>query len=141
MDAGLSLLDDENGEFWYKECAALVAAALAGARYGIKIRLPHALVMTFMFRRDLDTLAKLRVVWRAVTEHARSLGSFAFLYKACLLVLKAWNRRQQGSSSSSTTITIATTMHALGRILMQLIGEFLFSYCIEILQARFVTAP
>lgn len=117
MDAGSSL--DDCNSFWYQECAAVLAATVAGARYGIKIRLPHALVMTFMFRRDLTTAAKLRVVYKAVAEHARSLGSFAFAYKACLLLLKAWNRQEQQGSQS----TISTSMHALGRILIKMIGE------------------
>ena len=118
MDSGSSL-DDDCNSFWYKECTAVVAATWAGARYGIKIRLPHALIMTFMFRRDLDTAAKLRMVVKAVAEHARSLGSFAFCYKACLLLLKAWDRQEQQGSPWN----ISTTMHALGRIFIKLIGE------------------
>ena len=35
------------------ELKSIAAALIGGARYGAKIRLPHALVMTFLFRRDL----------------------------------------------------------------------------------------
>ena len=66
-----------------------MAAALAGARYGVKIRLPHAAVMTFLFRRDLNVRQKLTAIWRATVEHARRLGSFALIYKAMLVLGKA----------------------------------------------------
>ena len=47
---------------------------MSGAQNGIKIRLPRALVMVFMFRSDLDSRGKLRVIARAVTERATSLA-------------------------------------------------------------------
>jgi hypothetical protein len=33
------------------ELLAICGALVGGARYGLKIRLPHALVMTFIFRK------------------------------------------------------------------------------------------
>jgi peroxisomal membrane protein 4 len=63
------------------EIQAVVAALVGGARYGVKIRLPHALVMTLLFRRDLTSSQKIRSVLKLALEHASSLGQFATLYK------------------------------------------------------------
>lgn len=137
MDA--SIIDDDHNEndddlpttiggSWNDEIAAVVAAAVAGARYGVKIRLPHALIMTFMFRRDLSVHDKLRVVIRAVLEHARSLGSFALVYKACLLLLKVLGNygRQQIQTkpvSGGQHKQTKTMFNVIGRVIMSLIGE------------------
>jgi len=36
------------------ELLAVCGALVGGAKYGLKIRLPHALVMTMLFRRGTD---------------------------------------------------------------------------------------
>ena len=63
------------------EVHAILSALVGGARYGLKIRLPHAMVMTFLFRRDLTSSEKLKSVLNMAYEHAYSLGSFATIYK------------------------------------------------------------
>ena len=63
------------------EIAAIVGAALSGAKYGVRIRLPHAAVMTFLFRRGLTNRDKLRIVLKATYEHSLNLASFAAAYK------------------------------------------------------------
>ena len=42
------------------EIAAIVGALVGGAKYGVKIRTPHALVMTVLFRNDLDAKQKIQ---------------------------------------------------------------------------------
>eukprot|EP00977_Amphora_coffeiformis_P001085 scaffold223_cov145-Amphora_coffeaeformis.AAC.9 len=101
------------------EVLAIVAALVSGVRYGIKIRLPHALVMTFMFRRDLSTKGKLRLITDAVLEHARSLGSFALIYKTTLVLLKLLQRKyDEVGRNASLDPTVAKSF---GRILINMI--------------------
>ena len=44
------------------EIEAILAAILSGAKYGFKIRFPHALLMTFLFRRDLPLEKKIQMI-------------------------------------------------------------------------------
>ena len=119
MDAAFSDEDDLNDgmmNVWH-EVLAVLAGLWSGVKYGVKIRLPHALVMTFMFRRDLSMHGKLRVVVKAVWEHAKSLGSFALIYKASLLSLKLLHRNSLSMRENSAAV------HTLGRFLMKMLGE------------------
>jgi hypothetical protein len=75
------------------ELKAICSALVSGARYGVKIRLPHAVVMTGLFRRDLSAPDKLRSIVRLVREHATNLAAFAGLYKFILALLK-WSSRR-----------------------------------------------
>lgn len=65
----------------------MLASVLRGARngiyYGTKIRLPHALVMTMLFRRGSVREALNAAAWLTF-QHARNLGAFVGLYKALL---------------------------------------------------------
>ena len=63
------------------EIGAILSALLSGARYGVKIRLPHALVMTFIFRRKLSFLKKLKISLNATKDHSCTLAMFDFTYK------------------------------------------------------------
>lgn len=65
----------------WDEVQAIVAAVVGGARYGVKIRIPHALVMTVLFRRDLTSKEKIRSVLKLTMEHASNLAMFAAIYK------------------------------------------------------------
>jgi len=71
----------------YAELLSLVKAARNGIVYGAKVRFPHALVMVFLFRSG-TIREKLRLVLKATKTHAQNLGTFVFLYKACMLVLR-----------------------------------------------------
>jgi hypothetical protein len=71
-----------------EELHQILLALVGGARYGIKIRLPHALVMTLLFRRDLSDKEKLKNILRLVLEHASNLAAFATIYKTLLAALK-----------------------------------------------------
>jgi hypothetical protein len=109
---------------------AILAAFCSGARYGMKIRFPHALVMVFMFRHDLDTRGKLRLIVKAVLEHATSLASFAALYKSMLLLGKVWDSSIGSGGSSSNyyglrqSLRQSMSAHALGRLLMDMLGMY-----------------
>jgi peroxisomal membrane protein 4 len=68
----------------------MLLAVLRGLRngiyYGAKVRFPHALVMTLLFRRDsLPRMAK--QVISLTLQHAISLGAFVSLYKLLVRVL------------------------------------------------------
>lgn len=106
---------------WHDVLAA-VAAFISGVRYGVKIRLPHALVMVVMFRRDLSTRGKLRAVMKAVMEHATSLASFAVIYKCTLALLRVLQRRYDGALRNDLREFMSTK--SLGRLLMNMMGEF-----------------
>jgi hypothetical protein len=66
-----------------EELHAIAAGLVGGARYGFKIRLPHAMVMIWLFRRDLSSKQKMKTVGTLVVEHTTNLAAFAALYKVC----------------------------------------------------------
>lgn len=69
----------------YKEIFALLKGIRNGIVYGIKVRFPHALVMTLLFKRG-PIKQMIMGILRATYQHARNLGQFTFLYKmGCLL--------------------------------------------------------
>jgi hypothetical protein len=70
------------------ELRAVVAAVLGGARYGVKVRLPHSFVMIFLFKGNLSLKDKLRKILKLVFEHARNLAAFAAIYKIVLGLMK-----------------------------------------------------
>jgi Peroxisomal membrane protein 24. len=63
------------------EIKAIIAGLIGGGKYGIKIRLPHAAVMTLLFRGDASVREKLKLILKATWEHSRNLASFAAIYK------------------------------------------------------------
>lgn len=73
-----SLVEDELRE--------VLLSAFAGARYGAKIRLPHALVMNAVFASKQQGF--LRKVTKLTVEHATKLARFAAIYKTILFLLK-----------------------------------------------------
>ncbi|CAN0183641.1 peroxisomal membrane protein 4 [Lampetra fluviatilis] len=58
-----------------------------GAVYGAKIRAPHALVMTFLFRTG-SLEEKVRAILRATYQHSRNLACFVLLYKGAMALLR-----------------------------------------------------
>mmetsp|Transcript_27376 Transcript_27376/g.45573 ORF Transcript_27376/g.45573 Transcript_27376/m.45573 type:complete len:222 (-) Transcript_27376:38-703(-) len=103
-----------------EEIKAIVSAALGGVRYGIKIRFPHAFVMTLLFRQDQSTSKKIATILRLSRDHAISLGAFAAIYKTVLALLKASSRAVR--SFDSKTSTKASPLHLAGRILVAICG-------------------
>jgi hypothetical protein len=118
---------------WLGELHAVLVSLLGGARYGAKIRFPHALVMTFLFRIDLTFRHKLKSIVFLVTEHATNLASFAALYKLILVALKYTSRRQWLQSglhhrhrSSRNEISVAPS-HRKEEGMFRLAGRYILS--------------
>mmetsp|Transcript_3540 Transcript_3540/g.5496 ORF Transcript_3540/g.5496 Transcript_3540/m.5496 type:complete len:221 (+) Transcript_3540:293-955(+) len=82
-----------NGNLLLSEVRTIIMSALSGANYGAKVRLPHATVMTFLFRQNLPLQEKMKVIVRATLTHSANLASFAFIYKTILALLKIHRRR------------------------------------------------
>lgn len=59
---------------------ACLRALYHGFRYGAKVRFPHALVMTFLFREG-SLKAKIIDIFQATFQHSRNLGFYACFYK------------------------------------------------------------
>ncbi|RNA01976.1 peroxisomal membrane 4 [Brachionus plicatilis] len=71
----------------YRPFLALIKGIRNGIVYGCKIRFPHALVMTFLFRNG--TLAqKVKAIFKATKTHAANLAKFVFVYKSIRLLAK-----------------------------------------------------
>ncbi|KAL7547499.1 hypothetical protein ACHAWF_010790 [Thalassiosira exigua] len=81
----------------WDEAAAVLSGLVGGGRYGLKIRVPHALVMTFLFGSHLSFRKKLRVIASLAAEHASNLAAFACLYKLALGALKVLGPRLRRS--------------------------------------------
>ncbi|XP_042319825.1 peroxisomal membrane protein 4 isoform X2 [Sceloporus undulatus] len=75
----------------YRAALAVLKGFRNGAVYGAKIRAPHALVMTFLFRSG-SLGEKLKAIIRATYTHSRNLAYFVFTYKG----LMALQLRVQG---------------------------------------------
>ncbi|XP_003220602.2 peroxisomal membrane protein 4 [Anolis carolinensis] len=75
----------------YQAALAVLKGFRNGAVYGAKIRAPHALVMTFLFRNG-SLQEKLKAIFWATYTHSRNLAYFVFTYKG----LMALQLRMQG---------------------------------------------
>ncbi|GAB7365196.1 hypothetical protein MBLNU230_g6282t1 [Neophaeotheca triangularis] len=80
----------------YHQPLVLVKAIRNGLVYGTKVRLPHALVMIFLFRSG-TVREKIRLIYKATRQHATNLAKFALLYKSSLLALKSVNSGKESS--------------------------------------------
>ncbi|KAI8915882.1 Tim17/Tim22/Tim23/Pmp24 family-domain-containing protein [Gorgonomyces haynaldii] len=82
----------------YNDILAILKGSRNGAVYGAKIRFPHALVMTVLFRRtNLKDMA--RTILKATYQHARNLATFVPIYKALLLGLKKLKGKEDNLDS------------------------------------------
>jgi peroxisomal membrane protein 4 len=81
-----------------------------GAFYGTKIRLPHALVMTLLFKYGpvKDMLKQIMVL---TFMHARNLAAFVGIYKSCL-TLGRMLHLQLGYRLATPPGTPATELHS-----------------------------
>lgn len=86
----------------YKAVLAVVKGFRNGAVYGAKIRAPHALVMTFLFRSG-SLKDKLKAIAKATYTHSRNLAYFVFIYKG----LQALQVKIQGKSLQSQSFLAA----------------------------------
>jgi hypothetical protein len=107
-----------------EELQEILSGLIGGALYGIRIRLPHAAVMTFLFRSDLNASQKLSKIFRMSFEHSSKLAVYASLYKLILVSLKFLSRHlQQDDFKDSTSSSKQNVFKSLGRLLLSMIGE------------------
>eukprot|EP00485_Elphidium_margaritaceum_P001032 CAMPEP_0202695004 /NCGR_PEP_ID=MMETSP1385-20130828/8713_1 /ASSEMBLY_ACC=CAM_ASM_000861 /TAXON_ID=933848 /ORGANISM="Elphidium margaritaceum" /LENGTH=251 /DNA_ID=CAMNT_0049350957 /DNA_START=55 /DNA_END=810 /DNA_ORIENTATION=- len=59
-----------------------------GCVYGIKIRFPHALVMTLIFTNDRSIQNMSRTIFKKTKEHSLHLGHFVMMYKLLVVVVR-----------------------------------------------------
>ncbi|KAL8584828.1 hypothetical protein ACOMHN_037533 [Nucella lapillus] len=64
-----------------KSLLAVIKGFRNGAVYGAKVRFPHALVMTFLFRSG-SLQSKAQGILEATVTHSKNLALFVFLYKS-----------------------------------------------------------
>ncbi|KAK7154757.1 hypothetical protein R3I93_009647 [Phoxinus phoxinus] len=86
----------------YKSALAVLKGFRNGAVYGAKIRAPHALVMTFLFRSG-SLREKLWAIAQATFTHSRNLACFVFTYKG----LQAVQQHFQGKHLQSHSFLAA----------------------------------
>lgn len=87
------------------ELLTLVRGLRNGLLYGTKIRLPHALVMTLLFRQG-QVSQKLKSILKVTYEHASKLGTYVVIYKLALKVLEVLQQQ------ASRTERVAPSWHA-----------------------------
>jgi hypothetical protein len=109
----------------------MLAALIAGARYGIKVRLPHAFVMTFLFRQDLNAKQKLRAMLKLAGEHATNLAAFACIYKSILMTMKVLSRQIRNGGLQSTGNNREGLWKSMGRSVAGMLRTFgvAMTYC------------
>jgi len=71
----------------YHDYLAILKGARNGLVYGVKIRFPHALIMSILFGRG-DWKSRIRNIVKLTYQHAIGLAQFVSLYKTLLLVQK-----------------------------------------------------
>jgi len=72
---------------WRKELIAIVRGFRNGVVYGFKIRLPHAFVMTMLFRSG-SLHDKFRAIARATYNHSKNLGVYVAVFKIVRLLMR-----------------------------------------------------
>ncbi|KAJ7071530.1 Tim17/Tim22/Tim23/Pmp24 family-domain-containing protein [Mycena amicta] len=74
----------------YQPYLAILKGARNGFVYGVKVRFPHALVMSILFGRG-DWKTRARLIFRATKQHAFNLAKFVTLYKTFMLIQQKAN--------------------------------------------------
>ncbi|KAG6902792.1 hypothetical protein C0995_011279 [Termitomyces sp. Mi166 len=83
----------------YHDYLAILKGARNGFVYGVKVRFPHAVVMSILFGRG-DWRTRLWNIYRATRQHAFNLAKFVTLYKTFLLVQRKANGGKERSSDT-----------------------------------------
>ncbi|KAF5382891.1 hypothetical protein D9757_006290 [Collybiopsis confluens] len=95
----------------FHDYLAILKGARNGFVYGVKVRFPHALVMSILVilqvypgsELELITpfvMSRLKVIYRATKQHAFNLAKFVSLYKALLLLQKRVNGGKERSADT-----------------------------------------
>ncbi|XP_058541311.1 peroxisomal membrane protein 4 isoform X1 [Neofelis nebulosa] len=117
----------------YHAALAMVKGFRNGAVYGVKIRAPHALVMTFLFRSG-SLQEKLRAILQATYTHSRNLACFVFAYKGlCALQSHVQGETYQVHSFLAAFIgallVFRDNSNINSQINMYLLSRLLFALC------------
>ncbi|KAG6866816.1 hypothetical protein C0991_008752 [Blastosporella zonata] len=83
----------------YHDYLAILKGARNGFVYGVKVRFPHAVVMSILFGRG-DWQSRLWHIYRATKQHALNLAKFVTLYKTFLLIQRKANGGKERSSDT-----------------------------------------
>jgi len=83
----------------FHDYLAILKGARNGLVYGVKIRFPHALLMSILFGRG-SWNGRSKVIYRATRQHAFNLASFVTLYKTLLLIQRKLNHNKEDSRHS-----------------------------------------
>ncbi|KAI7884915.1 peroxisomal membrane protein [Lichtheimia hyalospora FSU 10163] len=78
----------------YHDVLTIVKGFRNGVVYGARIRFPHALVMSFLFKSG-SFQDKFRYIFKATRQHARNLGVFATIYKTAMFIQKKLNGNKE----------------------------------------------
>ncbi|KAF8514514.1 Tim17/Tim22/Tim23/Pmp24 family-domain-containing protein [Gautieria morchelliformis] len=83
----------------FHDYLAIVKGARNGLVYGVKIRFPHALLMSILFGRG-DWKSRARQIFLATKQHALNLAGFVSIYKTLLLLQKRLNGGKERKSDT-----------------------------------------
>ncbi|KAF5313232.1 hypothetical protein D9619_003356 [Psilocybe cf. subviscida] len=99
MSDTLAIINDIVSNPAYHDYLAILKGARNGFVYGVKVRFPHALVMSILFGRG-DWQSRLRTIYRATKQHALNLAKFVSLYKTILLFQRKLNGGKERSADT-----------------------------------------
>ncbi|RHZ69323.1 hypothetical protein Glove_284g82 [Diversispora epigaea] len=83
----------------HHDVLAIIKGFRNGAVYGAKIRFPHALVMTFLFRNE-SFKDKINFIIDATKAHSKNLAFFVTIYKTLMYLQKKINGGKEQNAHS-----------------------------------------
>ncbi|XP_029468840.1 peroxisomal membrane protein 4 [Rhinatrema bivittatum] len=129
----------------YRVALAVLKGFRNGAVYGAKIRAPHALVMTFLFKSG-SLREKLKAIAQATFTHSRNLACFVFTYKG-LLALQTYlqgHRLQVHSFLAACVggwLVFGENNHINSQINMYLLSRILFGLSRLAVEKGYIPEP
>ncbi|KAK7154758.1 hypothetical protein R3I93_009648 [Phoxinus phoxinus] len=129
----------------YKSALAVLKGFRNGAVYGAKIRAPHALVMTFLFRSG-SLREKLWAIAQATFTHSRNLACFVFTYKGLQAVQQHFQGKRLQSHSFLAAclggwLVFGENNNINSQINMYLLSRILFALSRLAVEKGFIPAP
>ena len=126
-------------------CSGALTIFFCFYSYGAKIRAPHALVMTFLFRSG-SLREKLRAILQATYTHSWNLARFVFLYKGlCALQSHVQGETYQAHSFVSAFIggllVFGNNSNVNSQISMYLLSRVLLALCRLGVEKGFIPEP
>ncbi|XP_043946208.1 peroxisomal membrane protein 4 [Protopterus annectens] len=129
----------------YHTALAVLKGFRNGAVYGAKIRAPHALVMTFLFKNG-SLKDKLQAIAQATYMHARNLACFVFTYKGLLALqhyLKGRNSQVHSFLAAFVGgwLVFGENNHINSQINMYLLSRILFGLSRLAVEKGYIPEP